>query len=106
MTTLTHRAMSIPPKLALGLVLAVIGLALVLGVGPFHRGPNFTPSAGAVNNNGANQAVLTRIGSMTDCDALQAEFDQAEANWKSFGHSYSIDYMNAADSRMKAVGCY
>lgn len=60
-----------------------------------------------------SQAVYDRINSLTDCKALQAEFDQADENGKAArarGNSdaarNSTAYMEAADKRLKAVGCY
>ena len=51
--------------------------------------------------------VYARISSLTDCSALQQEFDQAEAN-RSISRDPSIQtsYMVAADERMREVGCY
>jgi hypothetical protein len=57
--------------------------------------------------------VYARIAKMTDCNALQEQFDLAEqtsqrpggpagATWSEIG----IAYMQAADARMKDVGCY
>lgn len=40
-----------------------------------------------------------RIAGLTDCVALQAEFDQADRNGV-------VEYMKVADKRMKEVGCY
>jgi hypothetical protein len=58
-------------------------------------------------------AVYQRIESLTDCDALQAEFDQADANTQreqDAGNAamaeVTISYMDAADKRMKELGCY
>lgn len=44
---------------------------------------------------------------MTDCAALQREFDQAEEN-RAISNDPSIQtaYMTAADNRMEEVGCY
>lgn len=50
--------------------------------------------------------VIDRINSSTDCAALQAEFDRADANRSLGSGELSISYMKAADARMKAVGCY
>ena len=47
----------------------------------------------------ASRIVLSRINSLTDCNALQREFDIADSNNR-------VDYMKAADARMSAVGCY
>ena len=56
-------------------------------------------------------AVYARIRSLSDCDALQAEFDQAAANHDaaepgSDAAVWSTSYMVAADARMREVGCY
>jgi hypothetical protein len=48
---------------------------------------------------GTANPVITRINSEVDCTALQGEFDTAEQN-------RHTDYMQAADARMRAVGCY
>lgn len=58
-----------------------------------------------------SDAVYQRIGSMSDCDDLQAEFDQASANHDraepgSDAARASTGYMEAADARMQEVGCY
>ena len=58
-------------------------------------------------------AVYARIAKMTDCDALQEQFDLAErtrqreggpqgATWSEIG----IAYMQAADERMREIDCY
>jgi hypothetical protein len=47
----------------------------------------------------SNPAVISRINSETDCSELQGEFDRAEAN-------HHTDYMQAADRRMRTIGCY
>ncbi len=47
----------------------------------------------------SNDIVLDRIASMSDCDDLQRQFDIADGNGR-------VDYMRAADARLKAVGCY
>jgi curli biogenesis system outer membrane secretion channel CsgG len=57
--------------------------------------------------------VYARIAKMTDCGKLQEHFDLAEttsqrpggpegATWSEIG----IAYLQAADARMKEVGCY
>jgi hypothetical protein len=43
--------------------------------------------------------VITRINFETDCATLQGEFDRASGNRR-------VDWMRAADARMRAVGCY
>lgn len=55
-----------------------------------------------------NPAVYQRIAAETDCKQLQTEFDNGEttskqgAQWTEIG----ISYMQAADKRMRQVGCY
>ena len=57
--------------------------------------------------------VYARIDKLTDCNELQKQFDLAEqtsqrpggpqgATWSEIG----IAYMNAADERLRKVGCY
>lgn len=60
---------------------------------------------------GGSQAVYDRIAALTDCDALQHEFDVAAANNDAAEpgtsqHRQTTGYMAAADDRMRAVGCY
>ena len=51
------------------------------------------------NTNQTSDIVFDRINSLTDCDELQHQFDIADSN-------NQVDYMKAADARMRAVGCY
>jgi hypothetical protein len=60
---------------------------------------------------GGSSAVYSRIDRMTDCAALQAEFDTASANNYreepgSASFQATLGYMRAADNRMEEVGCY
>lgn len=50
-----------------------------------------------------NPAVYARIEGETDCAALQSEFDTAESGPPS---DWKVPYMEAADARMREVGCY
>jgi hypothetical protein len=55
--------------------------------------------------------VYERIAGLNDCDALQGEFDTADANHqRAEGGSEqaraATAYMKAADERMREVGCY
>jgi hypothetical protein len=59
------------------------------------------------------QVVYDRINSLKNCSTLQAEFDQADANHTrelDAGNSHMVEattsYMEAADNRMREVGCY
>jgi hypothetical protein len=60
-----------------------------------------------------NAAVYERIAAETDCAELQKEFDTAEANHdrdsgtgKTTAAEIDTSYMEVADARMRAVGCY
>lgn len=46
-----------------------------------------------------NPSVYQRIERTTDCAALQDEFDVADRNG-------NVSYMEAADRRMRELGCY
>lgn len=58
-----------------------------------------------------NQAVYGRIASMTNCAALQAQFNTASANHDRELHrnldlaEIDTSYMEAADARMEDLGC-
>lgn len=54
---------------------------------------------------GASREVVARINSLTDCEDLQAEFDQADEN-RSIEAEVGTFYMQVADDRMHEVGCY
>lgn len=80
-----------------------LALVLVLGCG----GPA-TPAARP-----GNPAVYERIAALSDCRALQQEFETADANGKRHRAAGETDqakwttaYMAAADERMKALRCY
>jgi len=68
-------------------------------------------ACGGTNSKPGNQAVYDRIANMTDCAALQQQFDVADANHtrdlKRNLDLAKIDtsYMNAAEKRMEDVGC-
>lgn len=55
--------------------------------------------------------IYSRIETSRDCDGLQAEFDAADRNHEatragSRNAEISLSYMEAADKRMRQVGCY
>lgn len=55
-------------------------------------------------------AVYQRIEALTDCQALQREFDQAAANHErepagSAAREAALGYMKAAEARRKQLGC-
>lgn len=62
------------------------------------------------DDHGGNPAVYERILNLTDCAALQQEFDRATANNDraepgTDEHRWTLGYMTAAQDRMDAVGC-
>lgn len=59
----------------------------------------------------ANPEVLRRIQNAPTCAAAQAEHDIAWESWErgafgSIAKSRSGEYMEAADARLRALGCY
>ena len=55
--------------------------------------------------------MYRRIDHGTDCTKLQADFDQASENNQraeagSFQFDVTLSYMDAADARMRELGCY
>lgn len=56
--------------------------------------------------------VYDRINALSDCAALQAEFNQADTNHTrdvargSDLAEVDLSYMEAAEERMKAIGCH
>lgn len=55
--------------------------------------------------------VYARIEAITDCEALQREFDGAMTNAEARQHGdplrkVSIAYADAAEDRMEKIGCY
>ncbi len=77
--------------------------------------PNLPPGSGSgssgssihrVAEYGGEAAVYARIASLTDCGTLRAEFDIAAANHDRTGDRGAIGYMEAAEDRMEAIGCY
>jgi outer membrane PBP1 activator LpoA protein len=70
-------------------------------------------AAGCSKDRPGNPEVYERIARTTDCAQLQHEFDTAEANQKRDLARGAVDqaeastaYMDAADKRMREVGCY
>lgn len=73
--------------------------------------PTIDPIQTYLDEYGGNIEVYQRIFAFTDCTLLQQEFDQADANLTlqqpgTPQYKWGIGYMNAADTRMKAIGCY
>jgi hypothetical protein len=97
-------------------IVLVIGLAIaaiiVLNARSTPGQGNPQPLAPLVEVKG-NPAVYQRINAMTDCAAIQVEFDTAEANHRRDLDSGELDlavidtsHMSAADERMRAINCY
>lgn len=70
-----------------------------------------TPSRSS--NEPGSASVYARINSLTDCNQLQGEFDQAADNHDRESLEGDLEmmkiassYMAAADARMREVGCY
>ena len=60
---------------------------------------------------GGSPEVYARIAALSDCAALQNEFDQAEQNLSAQDpgtpqYKWGLGYMKASDDRMKEIGCY
>ena len=92
-------------------LLTILGVVVVFVVafsflrGTFAGGPTPAPVAQP-----GSQAVYERIAADTDCTVLQGEFDQAYADHQtapkgSNGATWTLAYMEAANARMKALGC-
>lgn len=87
-------------------------LALCIFGGLFASAPSEPKTAADyIKQYGGSADVYNRILSSTDCIALQADFDQADANLKLHDPGTALykmgeGYMAAADNRMKAIGCY
>lgn len=92
-------------KLIATLVLALTGITIVGAAG----------GSGEPEPRPGLQVVYDRISAMTDCDELQAQFDQAAENHDRDSNrrpkrldlmKMSSSYMDAADARMRQIGCY
>jgi hypothetical protein len=95
------------------IIAIVASLCLICGAIAFGIDASERTNAKTVeqymNEYGGNSDVYSKILAMTDCAALQHEFDQAEANLQAPGtqqRQWGMGYMNASDSRMKDIGCY
>lgn len=103
-------------------VLIVVAVLVVIGmlVGDRDDDPPSSSSPAAAGGGGsagsssyASNPVYRRIYGMTDCVALQAEFDIADENASRLQDAgryedarLPIKYMDWADDRMQDVGCY
>ena len=94
--------------LGIGLVALVV---LVIAFGMVRGMLGGSPTGPAPAARPGNPAVYSEIDSSTDCAYLQDKFDTASDNFDraikgTDQADWSLGYMNAADSRMKVVGCY
>lgn len=84
------------------LAAGALGVALIIAT----AGSDSTPAT--ATSRPGNPTVYAEIAAQTDCTELQASFDRGEAtherggSWGPLGTSY----MEAADTRMRAIGCY
>jgi hypothetical protein len=100
---------------ALCVIGSVIGAVNLLGGGsetPSQPSHAATTAAKPATTPPGDQAVYARIAGMTDCAALQKEFDTAATNHDADLKRGTLDlakistaYMQAAQDRMRAVGC-
>ena len=79
--------------------LLAITVLILLALACGSSAPQLKTTADFVKEFGGNPDVYDRILKMTECPALQEEFNIAEENT-------NIGYMKAADQRMREIGCY
>lgn len=73
--------------------------------------PTTPPADTTTDTTDTTNPVIARINSLTDCEALQDEFDQAAENNEREDpgtptFELTTSYMEAADTRMAEIGCY
>lgn len=90
---------------------SAIGIAAVSGSGRSTSTTSTTATTLPVR--AGNPAVYAEIAAETNCSKLQAMFDQADANGKLERRRHNLamaevttSYMEAADQRMRQIGCY
>lgn len=76
--------------------LALVGLALAGGCASGGDGGDGRPG---------NPAVYARIEALTDCGELQREFDTAMDTYDRRKEAHSLAYAEAAQARIKRLGC-
>lgn len=88
-------------------------LALVFTLMLVGCGSNDNPSPAVENNERTvgDSAVIARIENSTSCTDLQREFDIAMDNAEAHAsgdpaRDLSLTYANAANNRMREIGCY
>lgn len=96
------------------IISVVVSFCVVCGVAAIaiqagENSPKAKMASDYMDEFGGNPDVYARILTMTDCAALQSEFDQAEANLREPGtpqYRWGLGYMKASDDRMIEIGCY
>ena len=93
-------------RLGMGLIALVVALVVF----SFLRGTFAGGSTPKPESQPGSQAVYERIGGLTDCAALQLEFDQAFTDHQSApagsnGKAWTLGYMEAAQRRMETLSC-
>lgn len=100
----TQQARRTGNKVILIVVLGIVAIGVVVGI-VATRGPGTPPARPG------SAVVYDRIASLTDCGQLQREFDTASTNRdrdvsrSSDLAAVDLSYMQAAQDRLKAVGC-
>jgi hypothetical protein len=90
------RGMSATAKVALAVAMALVITFVFANI---NSDTGTTPGPSNPAPDSATKIVLDRINSSSDCIELQRQFDIADSNNR-------VDYMEAADARMRLVGCY
>lgn len=88
------------------LLVLVLANAAGLTDGGTRSGSSSAPYADIQEKYGGEPAVYRRIAGISDCVALQAELETASENYDRTSDRHSIGYMEAADRRLEAAGCY
>src|SRR5687768_13188325 len=92
---------------------ALLGLTflLIAQIACGSSAPTVKTANDYIQEYGGNADVYNAILSLTDCAALQEQFDIASENNQretpgTPGHKQTLGYMTAADDRMKGLNCY
>lgn len=95
---------------AVAAFVALVGIAAA--VAPTDSPPATTSTTPPAPTTTAADQVLASIAALTDCAALQAAFDQADANHDPAlarenlaAAERTVEIMKAADARMQQLGC-
>jgi hypothetical protein len=93
--------------------IALLVAALLAGCGSSGGSSGGSDQSAQTETRPGSAAVYERIGALTDCSALQAEFDRAHVYHSREMNAGDVDmakvstsYMEAADARMQELGCH